>query len=293
MKSIILDIIRRIIGTKTLVSLGYENRRYQLIDHILHDSDMGISRERYVDHEIIVSLTTYGKRIHDVACTIESIMQQSMKANRIILWLDNSFKSKQLPQALKKQQKRGLEIAYCDDIRSYTKLIPSLRMFPNDALITIDDDVIYDYDVLEHLITSYKEDQQSIHCCRCRKMLFQNGMVKKYNKWPFAKYGENDKTIFFTGVGGVLYPPRSLDVEVFNESVFMDICKYGDDIWFNAMARKKGTSIKKVFTRNPEGEDYILNPFVQDVGLFHINTKGKKLNDIQIKAVFSKYNIQF
>lgn len=295
MKSIILDMIRRIVGTKMLLSLSYENRRFQLVDHILHDSEMGITADRYVDHEIVVSLTTYGKRIHDVAFTIESIMQQSMKANRIVLWLDNSFKEKQLPQALKKQQDRGLEIEFCNDIRSYTKLIPSLKMYPDDAIITIDDDLIYDYDLLEHLILSYKVDLNNIHCCRCREILFKkNGSIKNYNRWPLVENIEDiNKPLFFTGVGGVLYPPKSLDVNVFDEPTFMDICKFGDDIWFNAMARKNGTSIRKVYTRNPEGEDYILNPFVQDVGLFHINTKGEKLNDIQIKAVFSKYNIKF
>lgn len=291
MKRHVLNYIRKIIGTSDFYLLRYDNRRYQLIEHILHETKMGITNEKYVDHDIIVSLTTYGKRINDVAFTIESIMEQTMKANRIILWLDHSFEQKQIPKALVAQQKRGLEIAYCDDIRSYTKLIPSLRMFPNDTLITIDDDVIYDYDVLEHLITSYKEDQQSIHCCRCKKILFQNSTIKKYNKWPFVKYGENDKTIFFTGVGGVLYPPRSLDVEVLNESVFMDICKYGDDIWFNAMAQRKGTRIKKVYTRNSDGEDYIVNPFVQDIGLFRINVEVESMNDKQIKSVFSKYGI--
>ena len=69
---------------------------------------------------------------HTTYDTIESIMEQTMKANRIILWLDYSFEKQPLPKALQLLQKRGLEIEYCKDIRSYKKLIPALKksLFP-------------------------------------------------------------------------------------------------------------------------------------------------------------------
>ena len=270
----------------------FESRRYQLIEHILYDEKQGVTKDHYTDHNIIVSLTTYGKRIHEVAFTIESIMQQTMKANRIILWLDKSFEGKTLPVALRKQQKRGLEIAYCDDIRSYKKLIPSLQAFPKDAIITIDDDLLYDYDILEHLITAYLDNPAYIHCCRVRLMRFdKDEKLLPYNKWKREKEIELgvNKNFFITGGGGTLYPPQSLDEEVLNREVFMDICPYADDVWFTAMACKKGTPINKVYTRNPIGDDFITNMSVQDVALANINTQGEKLNDVQIKAVFGRY----
>ena len=45
------------------------------------------------------------------------------------------------------------------------------------------------------------------------------------------------------GVGGVLYPPHCLDETVLDRPLFMDICPLADDIWLNAMARKKGTPV--------------------------------------------------
>ena len=111
-------------------------------------------------------------------------------------------------------------------------------------------------------------------------------------KWK-AHISENGahRLNFFTGVGGVLYPPGSLDEEVYNETTFVSICEYADDVWFNAMALKKGTLVNKVYTRNSSGDDYLLNVEVQDVGLVNLNTKGEMLNDTQIKAVFSKYDL--
>lgn len=304
MKKTILNIIRKIAGTaklqkdvtklRTAVSdFRYEVRKNQLIEHILHDTESGVTSHRYTDHDIIVSLTTYGKRIHDVAFTIESIMQQSMKPNKIVLWLDYSFQNQQLPQSLINQQKRGLEIAFCEDLRSYKKLIPSLRSFPNDAIITFDDDLLYDYDIVEHLIVAYLQNPGFIHSCRGHQMLFDSDhRLFPYNlwKWNVSGVGIID-SYFLTGGGGTLYPPHSLDTEVLNEDVFMDICKFADDVWFNAMALKKGTQINKVYTRNVKGDDFLVNEAMQDIGLRNVNIEDDMLNDSQIKAVFFKYGL--
>lgn len=301
MKKRLLNFIRKVLGTKRIEKnlsrfrkdTFYESRRNQLIDHILHDKEPGISLERYSDHDIIVSLTTYGKRIYDVAFTIESIMQQSMKANRIILWLDHSFENQPLPQSLLLQSQRGLEINFCTDIRSYTKLVPALRAYPKDAIITIDDDVLYDYDVLENLISAHIQEPGYIQSCRVHRIALGNdGRPISYNDWDWHISEEGVHRLNFqTGVGGVLYPPESLDKEVLNQKIFLDICKFADDVWFYSMALKKGTLVNKVHTRNDRGEDYLLNEAVQDMGLANINTKGEILNDRQIKAVLSKYDL--
>lgn len=301
MKKKIIDYIRRLVGTKTLLKnadrdkkdLLFEIRKNQMIEHILHDSDRGVTENKYCNHDIIVSLTTHGKRIYDVAFSIESIMQQSMKANRIILWLDNSFRNQSLPESLVNQQKRGLEIAFCEDLGPYTKLIPSLHRYPSDAIITIDDDAIYDFDLLERLIIPYQSDPSNIYCFRIHKMKFEdNGTLLPYMKWDRHSTNSHSSHLnFATGVGGVLYPPHSLDEEVLDKETFLQICSTADDVWYKAMEIKRGTKVKKVYTRDPKCREFVLNASVQDVGLLNKNIKGEMLNDKQIHDVFSKYNI--
>lgn len=148
----------------------YQNRKDRLTELALCSSTKGISKERYCQKEVIVSLTTYGKRLYDVYLAIESIMQQSMKPNRIVLWLGDELKNRPLPRILGFQQQRGLEIVFCKDIYSYTKLIPALRKFPNDIIITVDDDLIYNVDMVERLVGAYIDDPSYIYCCRMHKM---------------------------------------------------------------------------------------------------------------------------
>lgn len=300
----IIQFVRKAIGTgpikkdtlqlcSDVKKFHFENRRYQLSEHILHDSTSGVCQEKYADHNIIVSLTTYGKRINDVAYSIESIMQQTLKANRIILWLGMEFQARRLPQLLMLQQKRGLEIHFCDDIRSYTKLVPALAIFPNDAIITIDDDLLYDIDVLERLILAHQEIPDCIHASRVHRMrLADDGHLFPYREWHLrCKETGIHKLNFLTGVGGVLYPPHCFDDEVFNQEVFLRDCKYADDVWFNAMAIKKGISVNKVQTRSENGESYLLNDDLQAGGLNMINIGAARQNDIQIEAVFSRYDL--
>lgn len=292
LRSKLLELWQKVFN-RLVPQLLYFQKKYIMEQNILYNHELGISKEKYCNNDIIVSITTYGKRIYDVHLTIESIMEQTMKANRIILWLDYSFENKPLPNAIRLLQERGLEIMYCKDIRSYKKLIPALKAFPEDVIITFDDDVIYEFDLLEKFILSYKENPSFIYCGRMHKMQFdKKGCLLPYSQW---KWNQNEVEAsllnFPTGVGGILYPPQSLDDEVFNESVFMDICKYADDIWFKAMAIKKGTLTKKVYTHSSRGDDYLVNEEVQDVGLGKINITGKYLNNKQLTDVFSKYNL--
>lgn len=270
--------------------LQFELERLQLIQDILYSNRQGITAEAYTDHQVIVSLTSFGKRVRDVALTIASLMRQTMPANRIILWLEDALSDSPLPEALVKLQQRGLEIRFCKDIRSYKKIIPALHAFPDAAIITVDDDVIYDYEMLEGLIKAHQLSPDTIFCHRMHRMvLTSNHTVAPYHQWQKDVHDLLASPLNFpVGIGGVLYPPHSLDEEVLNETVFTDICPYADDIWLKAMALRKGTVSRKA-TELPDTS--LLNGAVQDVGLSKINTHGKNLNDTQLKAVFEKYNL--
>lgn len=266
-------------------------RRMQLEQSILSSGSVGVSSEKYCDTEIVVSLTTYGRRLYDVCYTIESLMQQTCPPNRIVLWLDSLTMSKPLPVALQKQMNRGLEVLATHDIRSYKKLIPALQKFPEATIITVDDDVVYDFDIIERLIKAHCDNPDAIQACRVHTMKFdENGNLLPYSQWDWTT-ASTVKRHFLTGVGGVLYPPHSLGEEVLNEKVFRSICPTADDVWFTAMAKLNGTPIMKVDTRSPKGEDYVSNYEVQDMGLCRINTGRFGKNDEQIQAVFSRYGI--
>lgn len=271
--------------------INWQIAKNRLTDYALHSNIQGTTNREYLKgKKIIVSLTSYGKRLSNVYLAIESIMQQTYKPNKIILWLDYGLKDKPLPEILNNQINRGLQIAYCDDLKSYKKLLPAMKAYPTDCIITIDDDIIYRFDVVEKLICAYIANPGLIYFTRGHRIKLDNyGNIEKYIDWEWCVDDEIDSPFNFpTGGGGTIYPPATLfNPEIMRDDVFMMICPHADDVWFKAMALLSNISSRKVETQS---DSLLFSPDNQDTGLLVKNVLNNQ-NDVQIKAVFNKYGL--
>jgi len=244
--------------------------------------------------ELIISLTSYPARIGVVNQAVETLLEQTKIADKVILWLSTSeFPNKEadLPQELLYLTDRGLTIEWIDeDIKSYKKLIYTLVKYPSSIIITVDDDNLYQRDLVEKLYASYKQDTKRIHCTRAHRIFLKNGSITPYCEW--IKY-ENNSIIpsylnFFTGVGGVLYPPKSLHKDVTKKDIFTKLSPLADDIWFWAMAIKKRTKINLV--REASFKLSSIKGTQNDNALWRTNV-DKNENDVQLSAVINYYPV--
>lgn len=255
-----------------------------------HVSSCGINTEESRSPKFIVSLTSFPVRMKIVSYTIETLLSQTFKPDSVVLWLaEEQFPNGEynLPKRLLRLKKYGLTICWCNDIRSYKKLVHSLISFPEDILITADDDVYYPPCWLERLVNSYMLDKKSIHCHRgniikCDEM----GSPMPYNSWGLSFLNDSMKgfNILMTGVGGVLYPPHLLYKDVVREDIFMSIAKDADDLWFWAMAILAGTQIKVVKNNL---NDFLPIYMVGNQFLWTTNRVGG--NDIVLSNLLSVY----
>ncbi|MDR0644257.1 MAG: hypothetical protein LBG05_04990 [Treponema sp.] len=209
------------------------------------------------------------------------MLNQTITPNKIILWLAYGTV---IPQILKDLTKKGLEIKYCEDIKSYKKLIPALKEFPDDILITADDDVYYPENWFEQLKNAYDDNNKKIYAHRMHEILFdEQKNIMPYKKWHHAITRGGGGVLFPTGVGGILYPPHSLDERCDKIEEFMRLAPKGDDIWFWAMAKLKGTEYGLVNNGCTNFAD--VAPF--NDGLFVNNIKWE--NDRQIINVINQF----
>lgn len=237
---------------------GSAYKRALVIDHTISASlntGVGVAISSH-SPELIVSITTIPERIGKVHIVIDSLLRQSLKPDRLILWLNECNEpgrprvSRQtLPESLTRLERRGLTIEWCCNIGPYCKLIPALRMFPAALIATADDDVFYPFDWLKTLYEAYVDEPRFIHCHRAHMMKCDaSGELLPYRKWDY--FAPNiqgpDPMLFPTGVGGVLYAPGHLHPDVTNEAIFMKLCPKADDVWLKAMAVANGTMCKKV-----------------------------------------------
>ncbi|ETJ35882.1 hypothetical protein Q604_UNBC09799G0003 [human gut metagenome] len=243
------------------------------------------------NNKVIISLTTIPSRIDTVWITIESLLRQSYKPDRIILWLGKElFQNIALPKELLLQKKRGLEIYYCKDLICHTKYYYTLKENPESNIITVDDDIIYYKNMIKELIDVGKRYPKNIVCHRAHEILLDsNYNIKKYKEWNWEgkKVQGPSNRLLQTGVSGVLYPPHSLNNEVLNKDKFMRLCPKADDVWLKVMAIINGTKIVKVRKKSMH-YPIIYNTQKIALSIKNIEENG---NDIQIKNLFEEYNI--
>lgn len=245
--------------------------------------------------QIIVSLTSYGRRVSKVVYyTLISLLNQNLKPYRIILWLDkNQWNDDNLPKKIAKLKKYGVEIRYCEDIRSYTKLIPCLQEYPDDIIVTVDDDVYYSPKLLNKLYSGYLFYPNRIQCAFYSYPSFdKKGLICSYNSWSSKKDNESN-LVFPMGVGGILYPPHSLYSDVSKQDLFMKLCPMADDIWFWFMALKQGTSYHIISMKGIRhyAFDNLYQYFHKGSALTHTNSKQNQ-NDYQVANLFKYYGIK-
>ncbi|MBR0519139.1 hypothetical protein IJJ97_05050 [bacterium] len=265
------------------------------IEKFLNSSELGITKEER-EFELIVSLTSYPARIYEVYYTIFSLLTQNLKPNKIILWLgDDKFsnRDRDLPKNLLEFTKYGLEIRYTKDLRSFTKLVPALKEYPNSLIVTADDDIFYSNNWLEKLYTCWTSNRDCIICHRIAKAeMTKDKKFIPFNDWKQPKsITEASLGNCLLGYCGTLYPPKSLYKDVFEEELFMNLAPNADDIWFWAMAVLNDTKIKLLEDScyypiyvNPEREKWLTN----ESTLFKSNG-GENKNQIQFDNIINHY----
>ena len=153
-----------------------------------------------------VSLTTFPLRIGKVHLTIQSILRQSRPADRILLWLSKEEfpEEAQLPANLLRLKEKGLDIRFCDNIRSFKKVFYTAQEFENDVIVTADDDALYPENWLEGLWDTHEKYPGCVCCCRAHEITFEGGRVAPYQEWYGLspdKKGPSE-ALFPVGVGG-------------------------------------------------------------------------------------------
>lgn len=196
---------------------------------------------------IIVSLTSYPGRFAHIHTALKSIMLQSVKPDKIIVWLDAEVKREQLTPRMLALEQYGIEYrAVPGDFKPHKKYFHAMQEFPEDIIITVDDDLIYSGDVIASLIKTHERYPKAVCARRVHKMTkTPDGAVAPYNDWlgEYCGCDTPSHELVATGVGGVLYPPHCLYEKAFDTELITALSLKADDIWLKFMELLKGTYV--------------------------------------------------
>ena len=286
------ELVRRA-ERKSRIKLRYIEKT-DIQKRIRQNRDWGLTREAR-HPRVIVSLTSYPKRMHDIRYALHSLLEQTFKPDAVVLWLaDDEYprRERDVPRDILAFRERGLSIQWHKNLRVYGKLVPSLKAYPDDIVVTADDDIYYPPNWLEALHESYRAAPEFVHAHRAHRIrLDARGDIRPYNQWLHSNPVPSASFLnMCTGVGGVWYPPHALHPDAIREELFMKLSPRNDDLWYWAMAVLHG--VKIAVARGNITELIYVNPERElgmnaEEALSHTNTKGA--NDRQLGNILEHY----
>lgn len=243
---------------------------------------------------IIISLTSYPARIQNLWMVVKTLLNQKGIDNyKVILWLSEIQFPKgidSLPKSLAQLIAKGLDVRFVsDDLKSHKKYYYAFKEYPNNIVVTVDDDVLYPPILVKTLLDVHKRYSNCVICNRGIKI----DKIKSYSKWENVdQFLIPQNNILPTGIGGVLYPPHCYNKCIFDVKAIKATCINGDDLWLNFMCRLNDTKV--VHTGAKFGFITVLSS--QKTALSIENVNHDK-NDIQIDAItkwmLNEKNIDF
>ena len=214
------------------------------------------------DDSIVVSMTTFPARISYVHLAIKSLLNQTVKPWKIILWLaKEQFQDVEIPEQLRALCAYGLEIRFCEeDLLAHKKYYYAMhRQYPD-----------------------------TIICNRGREIKMENGFVAAYKDWKVSgriPAGIPSYRVMASTGAGTLYPPHCMPEETFDIEKIRALALTADDLWMKVMSIQGGVPVVKSQTR---GKALCISKGKQDVTLAHQNV-DQNLNDQVIKNLLAHY----
>lgn len=244
------------------------------------------SRPHGLNGELVLSLTSFPGRFPLLHLTLMSLLHQTVRPDRVVLWVDEKYAGL-VPVKVRSLEAHGLSIrTWPDDIKCYMKIIPTLACWPEATVVTADDDIHYWPTWLEELLAASAHAPGSVVCHRAHRIMHdETGRMRPYREW---RWGVDEPArgndLFFTGVGGVLYPAGALTRCAVEGDRYKQLAPHGDDIWLNWMTRLQGWGV----ATTGRGRRLVAWLGGQRSGLYRHNVRGHG-NDEALQRMAEAY----
>ena len=234
---------------------------------------------------VVVSMTSYGRRLRTVAWALESIRAGAARPARVILWIDDSQWFDAKPAHIRALERVGLEVRLTRDLGPHKKYFPFVELVEGRSpmpLVTADDDVLYGRSWLIDLYAASVKDKTAVIAQRAHRMIVCPDGIRPYRSWGEVVTDAPSYLNFATGVAGVLYPPTMVRELYARGDEFLKTAPRADDVWLHFVAVSSGVRVRQV---GPTRASYPELPTIGAISLHSVNVAGNG-NDQQIAATY-------
>jgi hypothetical protein len=256
---------------------------------------------------IIISLAVIRQRLTTLDRVLESLLAQSVPADKIILnlsrdpyLLDEGADFEDLPEMTRRLAAAGkIEVYFTRNIGPYRKLLPTLQRYAKKEcfIATADDDVIYPPCWLEGLREAALQGGV-VAAYRVRAMRIESGALRAYNDWPIVNVdpvnqhevqpAARDLLLFPTGRGGVMYrstffpDPRAIEQ-------LRQLAPAQDDLVFRFLTMAAGIPVVTVDWRCSGAKEWEFPAATLDGPKLYENVNQNGMNDLSLNRLMQVF----
>ncbi|MGN0470459.1 MAG: glycosyltransferase [Acutalibacteraceae bacterium] len=210
--------------------------------------EYGLNKDLSRTDRVVVSLTSFQPRFKNIHLCLKSLLLQSYKPDRIVVWFGNDVTEDMLTQEMRELEQYGVEYRFDnkENLMPHKKYYYAMQEEPEAIIITVDDDAVYAKNTIESLMNSHNKFPDAVCARRVHKIKRNDdGKIASYSFWEKEYRGEKRPSfdLIAVGVGGVLYPPHCLYKEAFDKDKIKKLCLRADDIWLKYMEMLNGTKV--------------------------------------------------
>lgn len=247
------------------------------------------------ERRVIVTLTSYPPRMNTIWMTLRSIFSQSRLPDKVVLYLAKSdFPNREadLPDSLKEMLWNDFEIRWVnEDLKPHKKYYWAFRDFPDDLVVTIDDDLIYRRNMIETLLACHASHPDAIVASRTHLIMFNDdGSLKPYDQWIYEAphyheelVGRPSMRLFATTGAGTLFDPKLFPPMTYDADLIKKHCLVADDVWLKVIETIAGVPV--VAATADQLLEYV--PDTQLIALCHVNTEAGG-NDVILASLLGE-----
>lgn len=246
-----------------------------------------------ISNNTYISLTSYGARLNAVHMAIRSLLMQSVRPSKVLLYFDESIQRDTLSDDLLDLEQYGLEIRMgYEDLGPHKKYLFAFQEFPDSLIITADDDLIYPADMVESLLTAHETVPYCVVARRCHLIgFYAAGDLLPYEKWGWEHkdaFSVPSRRLLATGGAGALYPVAAFDLASLDIEAIRGVAWPADDLYLKFFELANG--IEVAYAPNRQNHPYQLEGPRSDA-LCNANVAGGR-NDAIMAELMCRYGLR-
>lgn len=248
------------------------------------------------NRNVVISLTTLPSRIEGLKYTINSLMDQTVLPDKVILNLPKLSKREKISYRIPDYIRNNpiIFVNHVDkDLGPATKLLPTLISYetdPEKLIIVLDDDQIYPKQLVEnYLVQSKKHPDAALTLCGWylpkdlkhneREQIY-GAIVRTYRRDNSIK--EVRQVDCLQGASSYAVKPKLFDKNVFDYTNSPEEAFYVDDIWFSGHLAKRNIQVMVVPISSRFGRLRSIKQFYNESLSKKINSDGSN-NDVMYR----------